>query len=241
MVDSIAKNTSNPLDFSLGEKSKRIIVHQQDDLLIIHDHLFQDMTPTRFYHVPANTFLFIITGEIYLQQHRSSSIQDIAEETNLKKHQGIWLNAGTINSVTLLTAKAELCLVRLTPTTNTQFTHPFKRVSSGTVESQQGRNDITVWPLWETELGKISLDLYPAKYKETLYYHKTATQYFLPLGGLTLLLAKSRNPAACPSIGKIIPPKEAVAILNPENQNNIVLSVMTKQHNKGRVHILTRT
>ncbi|WP_137169492.1 hypothetical protein [Marinomonas sp. FW-1] len=240
-MNATVQNTSNPLDYSLGETSKRIIVHQQDDLLIIHDHLFQDVTPTRFYHDQADTFLFIIKGEAYLQQYAPNNVQTIVEEITLKTHQGIWLNADTINSVTLLTPRVECCLIRLSNSMNSQPTQPFTKISSGTVESQLGRNQIRIWPLWETEIGRISLELYPAKYKETLYYHKTTTQYFLPLGGSTLLLSKSKTPTACPSIGKVIPPKEAVAILNPGNQNSIVLSVMTKHYNQGRVHLLTRS
>lgn len=240
-MNAIAQNTSNPLDYSLGEASKRIIVHKQDDLLIIHDHLFQDATPTRFYHDQADTFLFLIKGEVYLQQYESSNAQDVSEEITLKEYQGVWLNTDTINSVTLLTARVELCIVRLAPAVNTKPSHSFKKISSGTVESQLGRNQIKVWPLWETEIGRISLELYPAKYKETLYYHKTATQYFLPLNGSIVFLSKSKELTACPSTGKIIPPKQAIAILNPENQNSIVLSVMTKQYSEGRVHLLTRT
>ncbi|QRV23585.1 hypothetical protein [Marinomonas foliarum] len=241
MVNATAQNTSPPLDYSLGEASKRIIVHQQDDLLIIHDHLVQDVTPTRFYHNPVDTFLFLLKGEVYLQQYESSNVQNIAEEITLKKHQGIWLNANTINSVTLLTPRVELCLIRLSTSVNTKSTHPFEKISSGTVELQLGRNQIKVWPLWETEHGRIALELYPTKYNETLYYHKAATQYFLPLNGSAVFMSKSKTPTSCPSIGKVVPPKEAVAILNPGDQNSIVLSVMTKDYSEGRVHLLTRT
>ena len=231
------QNTLDPINYSLGESSKHFIIHQQDDLFIAHEHLSQNDTPTRFYHHQADTFLFIIRGELYLQQ---SNQQNSEQETALKQHQGIWLTAQTLNRVTLLTPAVEFCLIRLKKTDQTELNNSFTKVSSGTVKSVLGRSHIKTWPLWQGEAGQIALELYPPQFKETLYYQKTATQYLLPLNGIAFISNDKKVPKACPNFGKVIARKEPRAILNPSNKSITVLSIMTAQNTKGRILLLTK-
>lgn len=237
MVNLSDQNTLDPINYSLGESSKRFIIHQQDDLFIAHEHLFQNDTPTRFYHHQADTFLFLIRGELYLQQIAQ---QNSEQETALKQHQGIWLTAQTINSITLLTPTVELCLIRLKNTDLVESNNSFKKVSSGTVESIIGRSHIKTWPLWHGETGQIALELYPPQFKETLYYQKTATQYLLPLNGIAFISDNTSPQKACPRYGKIIAPKEPRAILNPSSESVTLLSVITTKNTKGRILLLTK-
>ena len=237
MVNSSDQNTLDPMDYSLGESSKHFIIHQQDDLFIAHEHLFQNDTPSRFYHHQADTFLFVIKGELYLQQ---STQQNTEQETALKQHQGIWLEAHTINRITLLTPAVELCLIRLNNTAQPELNSSFKKVSSGTVESILGRSHIKTWPLWHGKTGQIILELYPPQFKETLYYQKAATQYLLPLNGIAFISNNKKVPKACPSFGKVIARKEPRAVLNPSSESITVLSIMTTQHTKGRILLLTK-
>lgn len=227
------QNSLYPIHYSLGESSERIIIHQQDDLSITHEHLYQDATPTRFYQYQANTFCFVLKGEIYLQHDN--------EETILKKHQGIWLHAHTVNTATLLSPIVELCLVRFKKSDNYKFTNPIKKVSSGTVESKLGRSHIKTWPLWQGNAGDISLELYPPGYTETLYYQKSATQYILSLDGTALISDREKQTKTCDHLGKVIPHKSPRAILNPNPDSIIVLSVTTSQKTKGRVLLLKKT
>ncbi|BDX03263.1 hypothetical protein MACH16_20110 [Marinomonas pontica] len=241
MVNVSDQNILDPLDYDLGAPSKHLIIHQQDDLRIAHEHLFQSATPVRFYHYPANTFLFVMKGELYLQHHQQDT-ESPSQETALKKHQGIWLAANSINCVNLLSASAEVCLVQFSPLHDLSDTPPpFKKMSSGSVESQTGRGQIKTWPLWEGESGQICLELYPPQYKETLYYHKKATQYFLPLNGTAFLSDKTKQTEVCPIFGKIIPHKQPRAVINPNKDSITMLSVMTPQSTKGRVLLLTRS
>lgn len=237
MVNITEQNTLDPMNYSLGESSKHFIIHQQDDLFIAHEYLFQTDIPSRFYHHQADTFLFIIRGELYLQQ---CTQQNSEQETALKQHQGIWLTAQTINSITLLSPAVELCLIRLKNTGQAELNNSFKKVSSGTVESISGRSHIKTWPLWHGEAGQIALELYPPQFKETLYYQKTATQYLLPLTGIAFISNDKKVPKACPRYGKIIAHKEPRAILNPSNESVTVLSVMTTKNTKGRILLLTK-
>ncbi|WP_421854023.1 hypothetical protein [Marinomonas sp.] len=234
------QNTFDPINYGLGESSKHFIIHQQDDLFVAHEHLFQTDIPARFYHHQTDTFLFIIKGELYLQQNALQNLQNNEQETALKQHQGIWLKAHTINSITLLTPAVELCLIRLKHTDQAELNSSFKKISSGTVESILGRSHIKTWPLWQGEAGQIALKLYPPQFKETLYYQKTATQYLLPLNGTAFISNEKKAPKACPSYGKIIAHKEPRAILNPSSESITVLSVMTTQNTKGRILLLTK-
>ena len=229
-------NTLAPMSYSLGEPSKHTIIYQQDDLFIAHEHLFQNATPTRFYHHKDDSFLFVIKGELYLQQNTS----DDEKESALKKHQGIWLQAGSINSITLLSPTVELCLIRLQSTTKITMGSLFKKVSSGTVESTLERNKIKTWPLWQGQSEHIELELYPPHYRETLYYQKMATQYYLPLNGILYISNEQKLPTACPSLGQVIPKKTPRAILNPSSESITVLTVTTQQHSKGRVLLLKK-
>jgi len=229
-----------PISYSLGEPSKHTIIHQKDDLFVAHEHLFQNATPTRFYYHQADTFLFLIKGELYLQQSAQQNTPNKEQETALKKHQGIWLKAHTVNSITLLSPTVELCLIRLQSTTKTTEKHPFKKVSSGTVESTLERNKIKTWPLWQGPSERIALELYPPHYTETLYYQKMATQYFLPLNGTIYISNEQKHPEICPSLGRVIPKKIPRAILNPSTESTTVLSITTQQHSKGRILLLKK-
>lgn len=233
-VNTSDQNTLNPVSYSLGDPSERLIIHQQDDLFVAHELLFQNATPTRFYQHNADTFIFLIKGELYLQQDTHE------KETVLKIHQGIWLAAHTINTVTLLTPKIELCIIRLGSSHQIGIDHPFKKISSGTVELVPGRSHVKIWPLWQGASGQIALELYPPHYKETLYYQKTATQYLLPLNGSVLLSDGKKPPRSCPTVGKIIAQRERRAILNPSQDSISLLSVMTSPATKGRILVLTK-
>ncbi|MEP3351142.1 MAG: hypothetical protein ABJN96_14470 [Marinomonas sp.] len=225
------QNMFYPIHYSLDKSSsQRIIIHQQDDLCITHEHLFQDGTPTRFYQNQVDTFCFIIQGEIFLQKDK--------QETSVKKQQGIWLDALSLSKVTLLTPKVELCFIHFNKVKNKEA-KPLEKVSSGTVESESGRNHIKVWPLWQGESGSISLELYPAHYYETLYYQKVATQYILPLSGTAYIASNTKEHQACDSLGKVLLKKEPRAISNPSADSIIVLLVTTS-HTKGRVLLLTK-
>jgi hypothetical protein len=219
------------MHYCLGESSKRVIIHQQDDLCVTYEHLFQDTTPTRFYQNQTDTFCFVIKGELYLQEDE--------KETALKKHQGIWLKANRINSVTLLSPNVELCFIRF-KMTDDNITKPLNKVASGTVESTLGRNHIKTWPLWQGKSGAILLELYPPHYNETLYYQKDSTQYILPLNCVAFISNDKKQPKACDVLGQVVLKKEPRAISNPSNDNIIMLSVTTS-HIKGRVLLLTKT
>lgn len=221
----------HPIHYSLNDSSsQRIIVHQQDGLCITHEHLFQEGTPTRFYQNQVDTFCFVVKGEIYLQQ--------TSQETNIKQHQGIWLDTDTLNTATLLTPKVELCFIQFDKT-KSKAIKPLEKVSSGTVESKLGRNNLKVWPLWQGESGNIYLELYPPHYKETLYYPKVATQYILPLSGTPYISSAPNKYQACDRLGKVLFRKEPRAVLNPSNDSIITLLVTTS-HTKGRVLLLTK-
>ncbi|RBP84174.1 hypothetical protein EBI01_05215 [Marinomonas rhizomae] len=237
MVNLSDQNTHDPINYSLGDSSKRLIIHQQDDLFVAHEHLFQNDTPTRFYHHETDTFLFIAKGELYLQQKMR---QNNEQETVLKQHQGVWLTAQTINSITLLTPTVELCLIRLKNANQSELNSSLKKVSSGTVDSTLGRSKIKTWPLWQGEAGHIALELYPPQFKEPLYYQKTATQYLLPLNGTPFISNNKKASKACPNYGKVIAKKEPRAVFNPSNESVTMLSVMTTQNIKGRILLLTK-
>ena len=232
MVNLSDQNTPYPIHYSLGESSKRIIIHQQDDLCVAHEHLYQDATPTRFYHYPVDTFCFVLKGELYLQQGD--------KEIVLKMHQGIWLDAKSINVTTLLSPIVELCFIRFKLTDhNINNTH-LKKVSSGSVESTLGKSHIKTWPLWLGKSGSISLELYPPQYTETLYYQKTATQYILPLSGNVLISNHKKQLNKSTNLGTVIFKKIPRAILNPSNENITVLTITTAQPTKGRVLFLKK-
>lgn len=234
------QNTLGLMTYSLGETSKRFIVCQQNDLFIAQESLFQNATPTRFYHHPADTFVFIIKGDIYLQQTTQQNAHHTEKETVLKTHQGIWLAAHTINNITLLTPTVELCLIRLSSTKQIEENDVFQKVSSGTVELIPGRNHIKTWPLWQGASGSIALELYPPHFKETLYYQKNATQYLLPLNGVAFISNGKKPPETCPTFGKVIIKQERRAVLNPSKESITLLSVMTAQQSKGRILVLTK-
>jgi hypothetical protein len=239
MVNLSDQNTFELMSYSLGNTSKGHIIYQQDDLFIAHEQLFQNATPTRFYHNQADTFVFIVKGELYLQQKTQQNALAVEKETVLKTHQGIWLAAHTISNITLLTPMVELCLIRLKPTRHVEENELFQKVSSGTVELIPGRNHIKTWPLWQGPSGKIVLEFYPPQYKETLYYQKTATQYLLPLNGIAFISNGKKPPEVCSMLGRIITKQERRAILNPSSKSITLLSVMTAQQSKGRILVLT--
>lgn len=228
--------------YSVGENSQRFLIHQQDDLFIAHEHLFQNATPSRFYHHSADTFVFVIKGELYLSQipEEYSHRNDEDNQTILKAHQGIWLAAQSMNKVTLLSPAVELCIVRLNPNHAIDSSDDFKKVSSGNVASLVGRNRIQVWPLWQGKTGQISLELYPPHYKETLYYEKSSTQYILPLKGHALITKDKKTAEVCPTSGKVIPQKEPRAMINPTNESIVLFSIITSKPNNGRVLLLKR-
>lgn len=230
------QNIHYPIHYSLGESSERILIHQQDDLFIAHEHLFQDATPTRFYHHLDHTFLFVMKGELYLQQNTEQDEQEVA----LKKHQGVWLEALTTSTITLLSPSVELCLIRLKKTADVPTAGSLKKVSSGTVESVLGRSHIKTWPLWQSHSESISLELYPPQYSETLYYQKTATQYLLPLSGDIYLSDEKKQPIKCSDLGKVIFKKAPRAVFNPSLESVTVLSITTSQRAKGRVLLLKK-
>ncbi|NVK75751.1 hypothetical protein C0J08_13490 [Marinomonas sp. CT5] len=234
---STDQNTPNMINYSLGEFSKRLIIHHHDDLFVAHEHLFQNDTPTRFYHHNTNTFLFLIKGDIYLQQITPEKGE---EETALKQHQGIWLAAHSVNTITLLTPAVEFCLIRLNATDHIDKSELFKKVSSGTVESTVGRRQIKTWPLWQGPSGQVILELYPPQFKETLYYQKQSSQYFLPLSGTALVYNEKKSLQPFPPYGKVFKKKEPRAIFNPSSESTTVLSVTTAQPDSGRVLLLSK-
>ncbi|MBJ7538480.1 hypothetical protein [Marinomonas transparens] len=221
-----------PIQYHLGQSSQRIIIHNQNDLNISHEHLFQDDTPTRFYHYKANTFLFVLKGELYLKQDEQDRV--------IKQHQGVWLEANTVNIVTLLKASIEICLIRFKASDQSKSLDNLKKVSSGTVNFVSGRNGIKTWPLWQGDSGYIAIELYPPYYKETLYYQKAANQYLQPLNGQVFINNGKGTPQACPEIGKIITTRTPRAILNPNTESVTTLTVTTSPAEKGRVLVLTR-
>jgi len=240
LVNTSDQNTLGLMSHSLGDPSKRFITCQREDLFVAHESLYQHATPTRFYHHQADTFVFIIKGEVYLQQKTPLSLHPTEKETVLKTHQGMWLAAQTLTNVTLLTPTVELCLIRLHSTGHIEENERFKKVSSGTVEFTPGRNHIKTWPLWQGATGKIALELYPPHYKETLYYQKAATQYLFPLNGITYVSNGKKPPEACPTLGKIICKQERRAILNPSKESITLLTVVTGPQSKGRILVLSK-
>lgn len=226
------QSTPYPIHYSLGESSKRVIIHQEDDLCVSHEHLFQDATPTRFYHFKTDIFCFVLKGELYLQQDD--------QETVLKKHQGIWLRAQTVNISTLLSPAVELCFIQFKGTTQNIQDTLLKKVSSGSVESTLGKSHIKTWPLWQGKSGSISLELYPPHYTETLHYQKVATQYILPLNGDVLVSNHSKQLTKSSNLGTVILKKIPRAIFNPSNESITVLSITTQQSKKGRVLLLKK-
>ena len=229
IVNLTDSNSPYPIHYNLSESSERVIIHQQDDLCVIHEHLFQDSTPTRFYQHNEDTFCFIIKGDLYIQEEE--------KETVLKKHQGIWFEAKSINIVTLLSPSVELCFIRL-KRTDDKVAKSLKKVSSGTIESTLGRNHIKIWPLWQGKSGSILIELYPPHYNETLYYQKNATQYILPLSGIIFISDKEQT-KECSELGQVIFKKEPRAVINPSNDSIITLSITTS-YTKGRVLLLKK-
>lgn len=228
--------------YSVGSDSQRLLIHQQDDLFITHEYLYQNATPTRFYHHPVDTFVFVIKGELYLNQIPAgfSALSDERKQTALKAHQGIWLAGQSVNQITLLSPTVELCIVRLNPNHAIDSSDDFKKVSSGNVASLVGRNRIQVWPLWQGKTGQISLELYPPHYKETLYYEKSSTQYILPLKGHALITKDKKTAKVCPTTGKVIAQKEPRAMINPTNESIVLFSIITSKTHNGRVLLLKK-
>ncbi|MCV2402335.1 hypothetical protein OFY17_05470 [Marinomonas sp. C2222] len=225
--------TPKPIRYSLGEPSERVIILQDDELYITHEYLYQTATPTRFYQYEKDTFCFVIKGSIYLKQND--------KETALKEQQGVWLGARELNIATLLSPSTEICLIQFKKSHSNNAAIPLQKVSSGTVESVVGRNHTQSWPLWQGQLGRISLELYPPHYTEPLYYQKEATQYLLPLNGKVLISDKKTKMEECDALGKVFFKKVARAIANQSTTSVIALSITTSQRSsKGRVLILKR-
>ncbi|NLQ16105.1 hypothetical protein HGG82_00525 [Marinomonas sp. M1K-6] len=228
------QQTLYPISHSIGSISQRIIIHQQDDLFIAHEHLYQSDTPTRFYQHYADTFLFVIKGELYLQQDAAKE----TKETLLKAQQGIWLTATSINTMTLLSAMVELCLLHLSVTKQPENALPFNRVSTGTVERIEGKNRVRSWPLWQGQSGSVAIQTYPPHYTEALCYQQDVTQYLLPLNGRVLLSDHNGVNQECSKQGEIIFKKTPRAILNPNSKSITLLTVTTPHPIKGRVLLL---
>ncbi|WP_418138752.1 hypothetical protein AB8616_02615 [Marinomonas sp. RS-M-Aa-14] len=116
----------------------------------------------------------------------------------------------------------------------------FKKYLLAQLSLIPGRNHIKTWPLWQGASGSITLELYPAHFKETLYYQKNATQYLLPLNGVAFISNGKKAPESCPTLGKVITKQERRAVLNPSKDSITLLSVMTAQQSKGRILVLTK-
>ncbi len=234
MVSQADHNTLPVIQHPLYGESKRIIIHQQEDVLIVHEHLNQATTPSRLYRPADYCFCFVIKGEVHLQSEQHS--------VNLKPYQAVWLPSQQSSVLTLLTPNATLCTIRFTKIALTGQHQTLQKVSTGTVDSKLEKKHIQVWPLWESNTARICIEKYPAHYSEALYYQKAASHYVLPLKGSAYLAKKNAAAIPCTELGQFIPAREASGIINPDDDHLIALTVIVSQQQKlkGRVIVLNR-
>ncbi|AEF54278.1 hypothetical protein [Marinomonas posidonica] len=235
MVSQADHNTTLPvIQYPLYGESKRSIIHQQEDVLIVHEHLNQAATPSRLYRPADNCFCFVIKGEVHLQSEQQA--------VNLKPHQAVWLPTQQSSVLTLLTPNVILCTIQFTKVTLANQPQTLQKISTGTVDSKLEKKHIQVWPLWEGNTARICIEKYPAHYSETLYYQKAASHYLLPLKGSAYLARRNAAAIPCTQFGQFIPAREASAIINPEEDHLILLTVIIskQQKLKGRVIVLNR-
>lgn len=226
------ENPAFPLSFDIGHESKKTLVYRNAEQFIYHEALFQNATPNRFYYFSSPTFLFLLKGEIVLQQNQNEQI--------LKQHQGIWIPLNQTHIATLLSAQAILCLVSFPKIKPQEIGETFSKLSSGLMEPKKGRNGVTIWTLWQGSEGLINIESYPAHYKESPYYQRQANQYLLPLNG-TLFIAKDKHsPIELKSTGEFIRKRLPRAILNHHHEPIIALSITTPYPEKGRVLVLSK-
>ncbi|KZN14818.1 hypothetical protein [Marinomonas sp. TW1] len=234
MVSQTDHNTLPVIQHPLYGESKRSIIHQQEDVLIVHEHLNQAATPSRLYRPADHCFCFVIKGEVHLQSEQHS--------VNLKPYQAVWLPIQQSSVLTLLTPNATLCTIRFPKMTLTNQPQTLQKVSTGTVDSKLEKKQVQVWPLWESNTARICIEKYPAHYSEALYYQKAASHYVLPLKGSAYLAKK--NAAAIPytEFGQFIPARYTSGIINPDDDHLITLTVIVSQQQKlkGRVIVLNR-
>ncbi|BFM48841.1 hypothetical protein [Marinomonas sp. THO17] len=235
MASQANQDTLPVIQYPLYGDSERIIIHQQDDVMILHERLSQEATPTRLYQPAQASFLFLLTGEVHVQSQQHA--------VNIKAQQGVWFPINQTSVLTLLTPSASLCVIRFNKMkANSILPDTLQKVSSGAVDSQIEKKQVQVWPLWETKETRISIEKYPAKYSEAIYYQKNAMHYILPLQGQAYLANKQAAASLCSEWGQVIPAKRASAVLNPNEEVVILLSLVIskKAQLKGRVIVLNR-
>ena len=220
--------TPYPIQHELGKGGCSSIIHREDNIGIRHEYLVQASTPSRFYQAPEKCFIFVLAGDLFLKN------QD--NEIQLKKHQGCWLPSNSITVATLLSPHVKLCIITLSANTDpVDNTVAFHKLSSGNIRSFPERNGVIHWPLYQGEDAVISIQLYPAHYKETPYYHKKTDQYLLCLEGELAISINKQAFKLCPSIGLYIPKMTRKALFNHNSTSITVLSVTTPYPEKGRV------
>lgn len=219
--------------YHLGKEAHAILLHHCDNLRVRLETLTQATNPIRFYHGFQHTFLFVLKGEVFLKCQQ--------EDMLLKMYQGVLLPKLNTTIATLLTPQVEICVITFFREPNTVNENEFKKVSSGTVEALPERLGVTSWPLWHGRNGAVSINLYPAHYKESTYYHKNTGQFLLPLNGESLMVSTCMKAAKKLSVhGLFIAQKTPKAFYNISDNSTTVLSIYTPYPEKGRVMLLAK-
>ncbi|SBS33694.1 hypothetical protein MSP8887_01990 [Marinomonas spartinae] len=219
--------------YSLGKEAHAILLHHCNNLRVRLETLTQASNPTRFYHGFQHTFLFVLKGEVFLKHGQ--------EDMLLKMHQGTLLSKLNTTIATVLTPQVEICVITFFREPNTVSESDFKKVSSGTVEALPERLGVTSWPLWRGKSGTVSINLYPAHYKESTYYHKSTEQFLLPLSGEPLEISTNMQTAKKLSeSGLFIEKQTPKAFYNISDNSVAVLSIYTPHPEKGRVMLLSK-
>jgi len=219
--------------YHLGKEAHAILLHHCDNLRVRLETLTQATNPIRFYHGFQHTFLFVLKGEVFLKCQQENRL--------LKMHQGVLLPRRHTTIATILTPQVEICVITFFREPNSDCESDFKKVSSGTVEASAERLGVTSWPLWQGKNGAISINLYPAHYKESTYYHKNTGQFLLPLHNDSLKVSthmKTAEPLS--DHGLFIAKQTPKALYNTTDKSASVLCIYTPYPEKGRVMLLAK-
>lgn len=217
---------------TLGKESLRRILCNESHFRIYHESLIQDEQHSRFYHFSNDTFMFVLSGQVFLS--------DTDAGTPLNQLEGAWVAPNKAHKLVLLSPSVEILVVsyqgNLSPCAN-----DFHTALSSENNDEKLTPNINRQTISHTNSLSIELETYPSLQAEHLHYHRHSRQFILSLKGkFNLQLDKKEI-----TLGKfdwaLVNEKQKHRLKNLERSESLCLSIYSPPPSKDRVLVIRKS
>mgnify|MGYP000259431876 CR=1 FL=1 len=234
-LNSKPLNLSSPRTMNLiGKNGMKNLLCFSENMKIYQEHFFQNEVQQRFYRYTTDCYLFILDGQAF--------IQNGDQERSIKKHQGVWLKAGSNNKLVPISHRFECLIVTFqNSTAASTFTEFMQVQSTGTAEKSNSPPSNTRWILSSHPLVKIEIELIPKKCHGPLQYHRSTQKFLVSLTDTIQIIQTGKEHVLEAKSGLIFTPNSKHKIINNNEHSVQILNIYSPRVDRDKVLVINKT